>query len=107
MNLTPEELSQKIKEAQARQDPGSRPAGSRSNQSSAGKAFRAATDLVAAVAVGLFLGYWVDRWLGSKPFGMMIMLFLGFAAGLLSIYKTQMGQELRVGYKKDKEDKRE
>lgn len=104
MNLTPEELRRKIEEAQARQNQSAGSPKGVNGQTSMSRALRAATDLVAAVAVGVFMGYWIDRWLDTKPFGMIIMLFLGFAAGLLSIYKTHMGQELRVGLKKKDKD---
>ncbi|MBI3440457.1 MAG: AtpZ/AtpI family protein [Proteobacteria bacterium] len=70
--------------------------------SGTGQALRAGTDLVAALVVGGFLGYWIDRWLGSKPWGMIIFFFLGFAAGFLNIYRSQMGQDYKIGFK-DKE----
>ena len=60
---------------------------------------------VAALIVGGFLGYWIDRWLGSKPWGMVIFFFLGFAAGFLNIYRSQTGQDYKIGFKETTKDK--
>lgn len=98
MSLTPEELEQKIRDARARQEQGAlKPP---SNNTAANVALKAATDLVAALVVGALLGYVIDRWLGTTPWGMIIFLFLGFGAGFLNIYRAQMEQ-----MKRDKEGK--
>jgi ATP synthase protein I len=55
-----------------------------------GTGFRVTSELVAGVLVGGFLGWWVDRWLGTKPFGMLILLFLGMVAGFWNVYKIAM-----------------
>ncbi len=86
MSLTPDDLGQKIKEAQGRQPPVKKPA---SPQSS--RALRAGTDFVAALVVGVFLGYWIDRWLGTTPFGIIIFMLLGFGAGVMNLYRSQTG----------------
>ena len=39
-------------------------------------------EFVGAVLVGAFIGYLLDRWLGTAPWLMIVLLFLGFAAGL-------------------------
>lgn len=100
MSQTPDELGQKIKEArdrQARSIPQDKAPRQDKSRSSAGKALRAASDLVAALLVGGFLGYWIDKALGTKPLFMIIMFFLGFAAGFLNIYRAQqqMDNELK------------
>lgn len=50
--------------------------------------FRAATELVAAVAVGAFLGWQLDRWLGTRPILLVVFFFLGIAAGFMNLYRT-------------------
>jgi ATP synthase protein I len=55
-----------------------------------GTGFRVTSELVAGVLVGGFLGWWIDRWLGSSPFGLLIMLFIGMVAGFWNVYKIAM-----------------
>jgi len=43
--------------------------------------------LPASIAVGLFFGYWLDKWLGTKPWLLMIMTLLGVASGLISLIR--------------------
>jgi ATP synthase protein I len=50
--------------------------------------FRAATEIVAAVVVGAFIGWQLDRWLGSGPLLLIVFFFLGTAAGFLNLYRT-------------------
>jgi len=109
MGLTPDELGRKIKDAQEKQERPSMPqkqaAGGGQNRSGMGQALRAGTDLVAALVVGGFLGYWIDRWLGTTPWAMIILFFLGFAAGFLNIYRSQTGQDYKIGFKETDKEK--
>ncbi len=73
--------------------------------SGARMAMRAATDMVSALVVGGFLGYWLDKWLDTTPWFMIIMFFLGSIAGFVNIYRSQMGQDYKVGFKKEEDDK--
>ena len=43
--------------------------------------------LPASIAVGLFFGYWLDKWLGTRPWLLMIMTLFGVAAGLINLIK--------------------
>jgi F0F1-type ATP synthase assembly protein I len=53
-----------------------------------GTAFRLGTEFVAAVLVGGGFGYLIDRLLGTLPFGLIIMLLAGFAAGILNMARA-------------------
>lgn len=101
MSQTPDDLGQKIKAARDRQAPEGLPGqgADGSDGSAASSAMRVATDLVAAIGVGGFLGYWLDNWLGTRPWLMVVFLFLGFAAGFLNIYRAQMGKDYEIGFK--------
>lgn len=44
-------------------------------------------ELVAGVIGGALLGYGVDYLLGSYPFGLLSLLLLGSAAGMLNAYR--------------------
>src|SRR5262249_21789085 len=61
-------------------DSGHRPA---ADPSAIARGFRLSTELVAGVVVGAAIGWLVDRWLGISPWGMIVFLLLGFAAGVL------------------------
>lgn len=52
---------------------------------------RLATELFAGIAVGGFLGYYLDEWLGSSPFGLIICFFLGAGAGFRNILRIAQG----------------
>ncbi len=45
------------------------------------------SEFVAAVAVGGFLGWKADEWLGTGPWLLVLLLGLGVAAGFWSIYR--------------------
>lgn len=53
-----------------------------------GMGFSIAAQLVAGVLVGGAMGYYLDRWLGSAPWLMVLFLGLGFAAGLMNVIRT-------------------
>jgi ATP synthase protein I len=105
MTLSPEELDRKIKEAQAKQsqETAARPVFG-STSTGASRAARAATDLAAGVIVGGALGYGLDKWLHTMPLFMILLLFAGFAAGVLNIYRAEMGQDNKVGFRPDKNE---
>ena len=53
-----------------------------------GVGLRMATDMVAGVLVGLFVGYNLDSWLNTKPLFLLIFLIIGMVAGLLNVIRT-------------------
>jgi len=52
------------------------------------KGFRLSSELVGGVLVGAGLGWLIDRWLGISPWGFIIFLLLGFAAGVLNVMRS-------------------
>jgi ATP synthase protein I len=52
------------------------------------RGFRLSTELVAGVLVGAGLGWLLDRWLGTSPWGLIVFLMLGFAAGVLNVMRA-------------------
>jgi ATP synthase protein I len=65
--------------------PGQRPT---ADPSAIARGFRLSTELVAAVLVGAAIGWLIDRWLGISPWGMILFLLLGFAAGVLNVMRA-------------------
>jgi ATP synthase protein I len=53
-----------------------------------GRGFRLGSEFVAAIVVGAALGWGVDRLFGTMPWGMIILLLLGFAAGVLNVIRA-------------------
>src|SRR5882757_3020514 len=52
------------------------------------RGFRLSAELVAGVLVGAGIGWLLDRWLGISPWGMIVFLLLGFAAGVLNVMRV-------------------
>ena len=52
------------------------------------RGFRLSSELVAGVAVGALIGWLLDRWLGITPWGLIVFLLLGFAAGVLNVMRA-------------------
>lgn len=61
---------------------------SRTDASALARGFRLSTELVAGVLVGAFIGWLLDRWLGISPWGLIVFLLLGFAAGVLNVMRA-------------------
>jgi ATP synthase protein I len=59
--------------------------------SALGKAFKISTELVAGVFVGGFIGWALDRWLGTNPLFLLIFLLLGIAAGFWNVIREARG----------------
>ena len=46
--------------------------------------------LVVATFIGLAMGYYLDQWLGTKPWMLIIFLLLGIATGFRDVYREAM-----------------
>ena len=67
------------------ESPGASPT---ADPSAMARGFRLSTELVAGVLVGAALGWLLDRWLGISPWGLIVFLLLGFAAGVLNVMRA-------------------
>ncbi|MDR6815625.1 ATP synthase protein I [Neorhizobium sp. 2083] len=50
--------------------------------------FKLSSEFISAVAVGAVLGYMLDRFAGTAPWGMIVLLLLGFCAGVLNVLRS-------------------
>lgn len=101
-----DELGKRIKEARARADHsrGKRDEESaRSDNQGLSFALKVGTELVASLIVGVGIGYFLDQWLGTGPWFLIVFFFLGAAAGIMGVYRVASGYGLAVGYKKPDE----
>ncbi|MCU0883105.1 MAG: AtpZ/AtpI family protein [Hyphomonadaceae bacterium] len=81
-----ETLSRKVAAAQASHAPEAEPDPNRSNGMALG--MRMASELVSAIAVGTLLGYGLDWLLKSSPWGLLVGLGFGFAAGVVNVVRS-------------------
>ena len=65
-------------------------------------AWRVMADIISAPAMGLLIGFALDRWLGTKPLFILVCFFIGLGAGFLNAYRTGMGYGSAIGFKKKK-----
>ena len=66
--------------------------------SAMGLGFRIGLELVVAVIFGLGAGWAFDRFLGTKPWGLIVFLLLGIAAGMFNVFRAMKGMGSAVGY---------
>ena len=52
------------------------------------EAMKLSSEFIAAIIVGAVLGYVFDRFVGTAPWGMIILLLLGFCAGVLNVLRS-------------------
>jgi ATP synthase protein I len=52
------------------------------------QALKLGSEFVAGVIVGVVIGYTIDRVFGTSPWGLIVFLLLGFAAGTLNVMRA-------------------
>ena len=52
-----------------------------------GIGLRAGVEVVSALAVGIGIGWALDRWLGTWPWLFLLFFVLGSVAGVLNVYR--------------------
>jgi ATP synthase protein I len=67
-------------------------------QQGLGLGLRIGIELIVAIVVATGLGWAIDRWFGTRPWGMIVLFFLGVAAGMLNVYRAVAGISAPVGY---------
>jgi ATP synthase protein I len=63
-------------------------ASSSADRSAMARGLRLSSELVAAVLVGAGLGWAIDRGLGISPWGIIVFVLLGFAAGVVNVMRA-------------------
>ena len=53
-----------------------------------GLAYRFTVEMLAGIGVGGFVGWWMDKWFGTAPAFLLILLFLGMIAGVVNSVRT-------------------
>ena len=63
---------------------------------------RVTTELVAGVVVGTFIGWALDKWLGTTPTLMVVFFFIGSAAGMMNVWRALTGRGMAAGFVNEK-----
>jgi ATP synthase protein I len=90
-----QELGKNLRRARGDPDPET-PGPGRINSRETNLAFRVAVELAAAMFVGGMIGWFLDKWLGTTPWFLMLFLILGMASGTLTAFhaaKSVDGQD--------------
>ncbi|MBL6933163.1 MAG: AtpZ/AtpI family protein [Rhodospirillales bacterium] len=97
---TLEDLDKRLQQARNRQA-GNQTGSSLEKEEMSGysMAIRIGTEMVAALIVGVAIGYFLDNWLGTKPWFLVVFFFLGAGAGVLNVYRAASGLGMATGYR--------
>ena len=79
---------QKLKERIDTAETTNSPPPKQKKQSGAGFGFKISTEIIAALVIGVGIGLIVDKYLGTKPFGLIIFFIFGAIAGFLNVYRV-------------------
>ncbi len=61
---------------------------SKSNTSGYAQAMKLSSEFIAGIVVGGGIGWLCDTWLGTSPFGLIVFLLIGFAAGVVNVLRA-------------------
>ncbi len=106
-----EAIGKQLDAVKVRREPASRSSGGTVDGAAFGKAFRMAAELLVGVGVGGFIGWAIDRQLGTGPWLLVLFVILGFAAGVSNVIRQaqieqrkQQASQLASPSVKDDED---
>jgi len=51
---------------------------------------RVGTEIVASTMIGLGIGFFLDRWLETRPIFLIVFAIFGLAAGFMSLYQLMV-----------------
>lgn len=81
-------LGDQLGQHRPREPSEARPSRPAADASGYARGFRLSSELVAGVLVGAGIGWALDRLLGISPWGMIVFLLLGFAAGVVNVIRA-------------------
>jgi ATP synthase protein I len=80
-------LGKRLDQVKARRNP-PQSGDARARGEAFARAFRFVAELVVGVGVGGFIGWALDRWLGTQPWLLVLFVTLGFAAGVMNVIRA-------------------
>jgi ATP synthase protein I len=89
------DLEGRVRDAKARYEPA--PSQAQDRGAAMGQALKLATEMIAGVAVGGFIGWWLDWVLGTGPIFLVVFLLLGGAAGIVNVVRNAQRAQSQAG----------
>ncbi len=86
------DFDQRLRAAQSRRRKDDDAQTQATTKSGAAKGLELTTEFVGGVLVGVFLGFLFDRLFGTSPWGLIVLLLLGTAAGFLNLMRAARRQ---------------
>jgi ATP synthase protein I len=68
--------------------PGAEGGNASARASAMARGFRLSSELISGVVVGAVIGWGLDRLLSTSPFGLIVFVLVGFAAGVLNVIRS-------------------
>jgi len=88
-----EAIGQRLNAAKTRREPERRSSAGTVNGAAFAKAFRFAAELLVGVGFGGFVGWAIDRQLGTGPWLLVLFVILGFAAGMTNVIRSAQEEQ--------------
>jgi ATP synthase protein I len=60
---------------------------------------RVGTEIVASTVIGLGMGYYIDKWLDTRPLFLLVFFLFGVIAGFLNLYRVVRLDQEKMGKK--------
>lgn len=70
-----------------------------------GMAIRLVAELVSGLIVGLMIGWFLDKALGTKPWMLIVFIFLGLGAGIFNVMRAARQMEDANARKREEAEK--
>jgi ATP synthase protein I len=80
-------LDERLKAAQEREEERSRPSGSGHADANYRMGSRVLSELIGGIGGGALVGWVIDRFAGTSPWGLLVLMFLGIIVAFRSIIR--------------------
>ena len=95
-----ESMEKRIRQMKSHQQKANSSEGAAKKHDTIANAFRIGTEFVAAVFVGMCIGYMLDKIFGTKVIFILVFSLFGCMAGILNVYRT--AKEIDKSIQKEK-----
>jgi ATP synthase protein I len=68
--------------------PGAESGNGAARSSAMARGFQLSSELIAGVVVGALIGWAIDHWLPTSPWGLIVFVLAGFVAGVVNVVRS-------------------